>query len=108
MQEQLRRLVSLCALLHDVDDWKYCSVAAEGSLKRSIAFLRAQAADQAVIDAVTFVLGKVGFKESLKKSEVRDGDADCSEPTHSETAELVLSIVQDADRLDALGKFPAS
>lgn len=99
MQEAVQHLVSLCAMLHDVDDWKYCSMAAHVSQKRSIAFLESLGADQAVMDTVAFVLDRIGFKESLRSAQAPDGGPACG----SDTAELVLHIVQDADRLDALG-----
>lgn len=102
VQDTLQRLVALCAMLHDVDDWKYCSLPAGTAQKRSITFLQSQGADKGVIDTVAFVLDGIGFKESLKST-----DGGSQDVTHhnssSQTAQTVLHVVQDADRLDALG-----
>lgn len=102
VQDTMQRLVSLCAMLHDVDDWKYCSLPAGTAQKRSIAFLQSQGADKGVIDTVAFVLDRIGFKESLRSTD--DGSQDVTHHnSRNETVQTVLHVVQDADRLDALG-----
>jgi hypothetical protein len=100
--------VSLCAILHDVDDWKYCSISADRCQKRSITFLKALHADQRIVDTVALVLDRIGFKESLRSIPTPHGDStvtcDATEDDTTDTALQVLHVVQDADRLDAIGK----
>lgn len=73
-------------------------MAADSCHKRSVSFLKTQGASQTLIDTVAFVLDRIGFKESLKSSEAPGTCSACGSET-----EMVLHIVQDADRLDALG-----
>eukprot|EP00892_Ulva_mutabilis_P009253 jgi/Ulvmu1/66/UM001_0069.1 len=156
----LRNTVALCAILHDMADWKYCDSEKAG-LAAVTSFLASRSVPQAVSDVVDYVLKRIGFKESLKKAVQPAGNdpndsqaciakAD-SQPTSAQatvdpvarhsgscqvlagagdavnsvqprpgngesaaagafvasppqsTEEFVLRIVQDADRLDALG-----
>lgn len=99
LQDSLGPLVSLCALLHDVDDWKYCSMQTDGK-SRAVEFLQSHQVSQPVIDVISFVLSRIGFKESLKSA----GKSTFDECSGSKEAVSVLKIVQDADRLDALGE----
>jgi len=73
----------LAALLHDVDDWKL-----GGPGGRAARMLRAAGADPALAERVLAVVDQVSFKGA--------GVA-----THGSTLEA--RVVQDADRLDALG-----
>jgi HD superfamily phosphodiesterase len=96
-QEWMQQTVSICAILHDVDDWKYEKVdSSQSPQKLSKRFLLEHHADEQLVELVEFVLANVGFKESLCGA--------TSRPNGSPVAEQVLAIVQDADRLDALGK----
>lgn len=92
----MQRTVTLCAILHDVDDWKYREND-HAAQSRAKAFLIEQGADEALLKTVEFVLKHIGFKESL------GSPGSAGRPTGTKTEELVLSVVQDADRLDALG-----
>ena len=89
--------IQLCALLHDLADWKYSGSENLGSLAVRD-FLKGQRAQPSLIDAVTFVTSNIGFKEALHGG-VRPV-APCPE------AGAILDIVQDADRIDALGALP--
>ena len=100
----MKNLVSLCALLHDVDDWKYASSPTATSQKRSVDFLKSHGASEGTIDTVALVLDRIGFKESLRSGNGGSPDGGCRSSSLS-TAETVLHVVQDADRLDALGKL---
>ena len=83
-----RTLVSLGALLHDVGDWKFHG-GDEGAASREAArVLRRLKADAATIDEVGRICREISFKGA--------GVAD--RPTS-----LEARIVQDADRLDAIG-----
>ena len=79
-----RELVALAALLHDADDPKLFRTE---NLANARAFLTAQGADPARIEAVCRVIGGVSYsKNGLTPPDTLEG-----------------KIVQDADRLDALG-----
>lgn len=83
-----RTIVSLGALLHDVGDWKFHD-GDEGAASREAArFLRRVRADKATVGRVGQVCREISFKGA--------GVAD--RPTS-----LEARIVQDADRLDAIG-----
>jgi uncharacterized protein len=82
-------IVELAALLHDVDDWKYSGV---GSVSDKTArFLMSQGYPAERAARVLQVIREVGFKSEL-------GSGAGSTSILSEAR-----IVQDADRLDALG-----
>lgn len=92
--EEVLRAAELCALLHDVADWKYsgCDKAGVSTVTR---FLDEHKAGPRLVGLVAYVVQNIGFKESL-------GCAAPSEPPHP-VGRLLLHIVQDADRLDAIG-----
>jgi uncharacterized protein len=81
-------IVSLGALLHDVGDWKFHGGDEEAAPREAAKFLRKARADRAVVDRVAQVCREISFKGA--------GVAD--RPTS-----LEARIVQDADRLDAIG-----
>jgi uncharacterized protein len=82
-----RKVVLLAALLHDVKDWKESGDAEAGP--RSVArWLRRHGAGAALAERVAQVIREVSFK----------GAGVVTRPTSPEAA-----VVQDADRLDALG-----
>lgn len=81
------QMVELAALLHDLDDWKL-SPESGGQPLRAEAWLRSQAAPPALSAAVLDIIRRVSFKGAGVPDEM---------PT------LEGKIVQDADRLDALG-----
>lgn len=82
-----RRALALAALLHDVKDWKQSGDPEAGprSVQR---WLRRQGADAALAARVAQIIREVSFK----------GAKVATRPSSLEAA-----IVQDADRLDALG-----
>jgi uncharacterized protein len=81
-------IVSLGALLHDVGDWKFHGGDEEAAPREAAKFLRKARAERAVVDRVAQVCREISFKGA--------GVAD--RPTS-----LEARIVQDADRLDAIG-----
>jgi len=83
-----RTVVSLGALLHDLGDWKFHGGDEEAAPREAARLLRRFKADTDLIDRVGQVCREVSFKGA--------GVAD--RPTS-----LEARIVQDADRLDALG-----
>ncbi|ATY61288.1 HD superfamily hydrolase, putative [Cordyceps militaris CM01] len=93
-----RALVTLAALLHDVGDHKYLAAGADGT-QLVAATLRSLGAAPALADKVQAVCLGVSYS-----AEVRDGPARMAAllAAHPE-----LAVVQDADRLDALGMVGA-
>lgn len=82
-----RQVLRLAALLHDVKDWKH-SGDAEAGPRAVEAWLRRQGAGTALAQRVAQVIREISFK----------GAGVATVPSSLEAA-----IVQDADRLDALG-----
>eukprot|EP01134_Creolimax_fragrantissima_P007665 CFRG7665T1 len=82
------QIVEISALLHDVDDWKYCPED-KGELSRTREFLKQQEFPHS--DVVLRIVKSMGFKESLNNKD------------QNQFVEPELAVVQDADRLDAIG-----
>lgn len=83
-------IAELGALLHDLKDWKYSGSETAG-VQATNDFLVSQGVDKHIIDEVCYVVGNVGFSK-----EIGTGGQRVSIPP-------TLAVVQDADRLDALG-----
>ncbi len=81
-------IIDLAALLHDIGDWKLQGSRQGENLNLVRHWLREQAADQLVIDHVVNIIESISYKGS-------------GVPTPMKTKEGM--IVQDADRLDAMG-----
>ena len=81
-------VVELAALLHDVSDWKYAGGDEKAGPLAARQWLLAQDADSAVIDHVSTIIAELSFKGA-------------GVPTPVSTLEG--RVVQDADRLDAIG-----
>ena len=80
-----RLVIDLGALLHDIADAKFHGGDEEEGPRRAMVYLTEQAVDPPVIEAVAHIIRQVSFR----KGAVPDT--------------LELAIIQDADRLDALG-----
>jgi uncharacterized protein len=76
-------VVSLAALLHDVDDWKF-----HQNGKKAVAWLKTRALDPRLARKVCQILAEVSFKGAGVRTVPSSAEGRC---------------VQDADRLDALG-----
>lgn len=81
--------VELAALLHDVGDYKYTKNNME-DMSIVETFLEQEGLDQGQKDEVVAIIKGMGFKNEVSKKSI-------IEPT------LEFAIVQDADRLDAIG-----
>ena len=79
--------VQLAALLHDLDDWKFNDTADETPL-RAQAWLESLPLDRTTIDAVCNIIKHISYKGAGVENSVES---------------LEGQIVQDADRLDAIG-----
>lgn len=81
-------VVSLGALLHDIADWKFNGGDIEVGPRKAREWLESINVDESVIDKVTYIVHNVSYRGG----------------TNTETMNtLEGKIVQDADRLDALG-----
>jgi uncharacterized protein len=83
-------VVSLAALLHDIADPKFYNGDESIGPKIATAFLKEQKVDTAIITHVVNIIKHLSFKNSL--------DKEAKKFTSKE-----LEVVQDADRLDAIG-----
>jgi uncharacterized protein len=81
-------VVELAALLHDIADPKFHNGDESLALKVSQQFLESQQASEDVIEKVLFIIKNISFKN---RGEV------------PEDLPIELKIVQDADRIDAIG-----
>jgi uncharacterized protein len=83
-----RFVVQLAALLHDISDYKLNGGDVSLGPKMARAWLEGQQVDEATISHVCEIIGEMSFKGAGVKSRMRT---------------LEGMIVQDADRLDAIG-----
>ncbi|RXR24404.1 HD domain-containing protein [Flavobacterium stagni] len=83
-----REVVQLAALLHDIADSKFHGGDESIGPKTARTFLESQHADEATIDHVVKIIENISFKGGK---------------TERTFSSLELDIVQDADRLDAIG-----
>lgn len=83
-----REVVQLAALLHDIADSKFHGGDESIGPKTARTFLESQHSDEATIDHVVKIIENISFKGGK---------------TDRTFSSLELDIVQDADRLDAIG-----
>ncbi len=81
-------VIELCALLHDIGDYKFHDGDEDFGPKLVRSFLLELDTPQEIIEKVDFVIRNISFKGAL--------DSGKDKP-------IELQIVQDADRLDAMG-----
>jgi uncharacterized protein len=86
-------LVKASSLLHDMTDHKYHKDPAAAQSKVTL-FLQSLSIDQPTIDEIFAIIDAVSFTQEKKKI---DGN------TLQQPMSLIARIVQDADRLDAIG-----
>jgi uncharacterized protein len=87
-EECNREVVELAALLHDIADPKFHNGDETLALKVSREFLESENASEEVIEQVLFIIKNISFKNR--------GETPKDLP-------IELKIVQDADRIDAIG-----
>lgn len=83
-------VVSLGALLHDIADAKFHDGDETVGPRIAADFLNSMGIDQSVVNHVVLIIENISFKSSLEKNSERFNS-------------LELQVVQDADRLDAIG-----
>ena len=77
-------IVELAALLHDVDDWKFN----KNNLNKVKSLLNRLKVNKDIIDKVCYIIDNISFKAAGLKDNIKTKEG---------------KIVQDADRLDAIG-----
>ncbi|CAG0959039.1 putative protein YedJ [Anaerolineales bacterium] len=82
-----RFIVELAALLHDLDDWKF-NESGDETPRRAIAWMESCGVEPQTIQAVRDIIMNVSFKGAQVENKMKT---------------LEGFIVQDADRLDAIG-----
>ena len=82
------QVVSLGALLHDIADAKFHQGDETIGPKKASDFLRSQKVEESVIEHVIKIIENISFKGGKEKQKFRSKE---------------LEVVQDADRLDAIG-----
>jgi uncharacterized protein len=110
-------LVELAALLHDVKDWKYSGSETAG-VEAARAFLAEHKYPADRTNVVAHIIEMVGFKSELARREVAAAGSAAGSAAPEDAAELspaataaalgvdlplLFGLVQDADRLDAIG-----
>lgn len=81
-------VVELAALLHDIADWKFHGGDASAGPKKAAAWLRSLKVDEATVAHVASIIAESSFKGARVRNRI---------------ATLEGRIMQDADRLDAIG-----
>jgi uncharacterized protein len=81
-------VVQLGALLHDIADWKFTGGDESVGPRIASTFLKKQKVDDKTISQVVYIIENISFKGAGVKSKMKSKEG---------------MIVQDADRLDALG-----
>ena len=80
-------IVEMAALLHDIDDFKFNE---NGTTLKSKSWLESLGLDSDTIDKIVHIVENISFKGSAEENKIQT---------------LEGKVVQDADRLDAIGAF---
>jgi uncharacterized protein len=83
-----RRVIELAALLHDLEDWKFHGGDDQVGVNAARHWLQTHGVDQVTTDHVAEIIGTMSFKGAGVATPMRTREG---------------AIVQDADRLDAIG-----
>jgi uncharacterized protein len=81
-------IVELAALLHDIADWKFNNGDDKIGAKTAREWLKNLKIDEKIIDEVTYIIDNISYKGGTNKIKMRSIEG---------------MVVQDADRLDAMG-----
>lgn len=100
VDEEVLQIVRLAALLHDVGDAKYSD--GEDAMKEGVSrILLDVGVSKASTDVIIAVIDRVSFRKELAAAAGAAGCAAVVEP--SAVVVTATQVVQDADRLDAIG-----
>eukprot|EP00944_MAST-04C_sp_MAST-4C-sp1_P013263 g13263.t1 len=92
--EEDLQIVALAALLHDIADWKYSGSETAG-VEAAEAYLgKIPSLSKETIDRICWIIQRVSFHDEIGRSD---------EEINKMKKDKCLCIVQDADRLDAIG-----
>jgi len=83
-------VIELGALLHDIADWKFYGGTDEIGIKKATILLKNFNVDEKIIKHVCYIINNISFKGAKVKNSM---------------ATLEGKIVQDADKLDAMGSI---
>ena len=108
-----REVVEVAALLHDVADWKYSGSETAG-VEAAKAFLQKHNYALERLQLVLYLIEHIGFKSELARIEAASAASGVAGDAAAAVAPavpslpgvdtaLLLGLVQDADRLDAIG-----
>ena len=81
-------VIELGALLHDIADWKFYGGTNEVGIEKAKALLKSFGVDDKIIDRVCYIIDNISFKGAKVKNSMATKEG---------------KIVQDADKLDAIG-----
>lgn len=81
-------IVELGALLHDIDDWKFNKGSIKAGSEKAAVLLKKYGVDNEIINQVCHIIDNISFKGALVKNKMKSIEG---------------KIVQDADKLDAIG-----
>jgi len=81
-------VINLASLLHDIADWKFCGGDIDAGANLAVEWLAGIGVDAKTLKHVRDIIANVSFKGAEVKSEMKTKEG---------------MIVQDADRLDAIG-----
>ncbi|MAD97697.1 MAG: phosphohydrolase [Flavobacteriaceae bacterium] len=83
-------IIELAALLHDIADSKFHNGDESIGPRKASQFLQSESVSQEIIDQVVYIIQNMSFKNSLESKTALNKS-------------IEFQIVQDADRLDAIG-----
>jgi uncharacterized protein len=83
-------IVALGALLHDIADAKFYDGDESVGPKKAKEFLETHDVDKKIIEQIVYIIDNISFKNTFSSSLI-------------ETKSKELEVIQDADRLDAIG-----
>ena len=92
-------IVSLSALLHDIADPKFYNGNETIGPKKATEFLKKQQVSKEVITHVVQIIKHISFKNSFSS----DTESSSAQVKSKKFTSKELDVVQDADRLDAIG-----
>ncbi len=81
-------IIELGALLHDIADWKFSGGTNEIGIKKAKTLLKGFNVDEKIINQVCYIIDNISFKGAKVKNSMATKEG---------------KIVQDADKLDAIG-----
>jgi len=82
-------IVSLGALLHDIADAKFYDGDESVGPKMARSFLKEQGVDESIVVKIEYIINNISFKNTFSEKKIEKSKE--------------LEVIQDADRLDAIG-----